>query len=264
MTKKQRKELEQQKIAELGFNKFAKREKKAKEKKKQALPDLYVDMRAQRNNSSFDDDLTKKTCVHYEEAVIEEKLGWFWICPNGGDCQYRHAFPEGYTVEKKKKVADVDTRTLEEIIEDKRKNVDRSGTKITLESFNKWKTAKRAAEAEEKRKEESDRKKKVKSGKVKQTGREWFMSTNNFVEEEDEDGDDAFDLSAMKREKDDEENMYDIEAANKANELANSDKTLVMEKNEKLVILTSGSKITIDPSLYQLNDETVPELSELE
>jgi hypothetical protein len=40
---------------------------------------------------------TEKVCKYFIEAVENQKYGWFWTCPNGGDkCMYRHALPPGY------------------------------------------------------------------------------------------------------------------------------------------------------------------------
>ena len=42
---------------------------------------------------------TDKVCKYFIEAVENQKYGWFWTCPNGGDkCMYRHNLPPGYVV----------------------------------------------------------------------------------------------------------------------------------------------------------------------
>lgn len=39
---------------------------------------------------------TEKVCKYFIEAVENQKYGWFWACPNGGNkCMYRHALPPG-------------------------------------------------------------------------------------------------------------------------------------------------------------------------
>jgi hypothetical protein len=39
---------------------------------------------------------TDKVCKFFIEAVENQKYGWFWTCPNGGDkCMYRHSLPPG-------------------------------------------------------------------------------------------------------------------------------------------------------------------------
>lgn len=40
---------------------------------------------------------TEKVCKYFIEAVENQKYGWFWTCPNGGDkCMYKHSLPPGY------------------------------------------------------------------------------------------------------------------------------------------------------------------------
>jgi hypothetical protein len=40
---------------------------------------------------------TDKVCKFFVEAVENQKYGWFWTCPNGGDkCMYKHSLPPGY------------------------------------------------------------------------------------------------------------------------------------------------------------------------
>lgn len=54
------------------------------------------------------------------KAIETKKYGWFWECPAGGDkCQYRHALPQGYVFQSTKKKEKVETRPLEEILEEK-------------------------------------------------------------------------------------------------------------------------------------------------
>ncbi len=43
------------------------------------------------------------TCLHFLEAIEDEKYGWKWECPQGNQkCQYRHMLPEGYLLTSKK------------------------------------------------------------------------------------------------------------------------------------------------------------------
>lgn len=40
---------------------------------------------------------TEKVCKFFIDAVENQKYGWFWTCPNGGDkCMYQHKLPPGY------------------------------------------------------------------------------------------------------------------------------------------------------------------------
>lgn len=40
------------------------------------------------------------------DAVEKAKYGWFWECPNGEKCIYRHALPQGYILKRDKKKID--------------------------------------------------------------------------------------------------------------------------------------------------------------
>lgn len=45
-------------------------------------------------------------CKFFIEAVEKSKYGWFWECPNGEKCIYRHALPQGYVLKKDKNKKD--------------------------------------------------------------------------------------------------------------------------------------------------------------
>jgi hypothetical protein len=39
---------------------------------------------------------TDKVCKYFIQAIEDQKYGWFWVCPNGGDqCKYKHSLPPG-------------------------------------------------------------------------------------------------------------------------------------------------------------------------
>lgn len=46
---------------------------------------------------------SKKICKFFLDAVEKSKYGWFWECPNGEKCIYRHALPQGYVLKRDKK-----------------------------------------------------------------------------------------------------------------------------------------------------------------
>ena len=63
-----------------------------------------------------------QTCKHFLEAVESFKYGWFWNCPTGDACIYRHALPQGYILKRDKKKLDEQAKmedkiTIEELIE---------------------------------------------------------------------------------------------------------------------------------------------------
>lgn len=90
------------------------------------------------------------TCLHFLDAVENDKYGWRWECPNKGHlCQYRHMLPEGYVLLSKKdrdeakkaaEEAKKNTKTIEETIEEERAMLKSEGlTPVTKESFAAWK-----------------------------------------------------------------------------------------------------------------------------
>jgi hypothetical protein len=50
-----------------------------------------------------------------------DRFGWFWECPNGRDCMYRHALPPGFVLKSQKKAmeeaAKANEISLEEFLE---------------------------------------------------------------------------------------------------------------------------------------------------
>ena len=56
---------------------------------------------------------TKNICNHFLKAVEGGKYGWFWNCPNGKECKYRHALPPGYVLKKdRERVKEFDDGTV--------------------------------------------------------------------------------------------------------------------------------------------------------
>ena len=39
---------------------------------------------------------TDIVCKHFMQAVEARKYGWFWSCPGGAECKYRHKLPKGF------------------------------------------------------------------------------------------------------------------------------------------------------------------------
>jgi hypothetical protein len=70
------------------------------------------------------------------EAVEKSLYGWFWECPNGTKCIYRHALPPGYVLKKDQKKTDKkDEISLYDLIETERAALGPNQTKVTLETF---------------------------------------------------------------------------------------------------------------------------------
>jgi hypothetical protein len=90
------------------------------------------------NNPSTGTDII---CKYFIEAVETSKYGFRWECPSNGDkCIYRHCLPPGFILNTERFEDDVDSRPIEEIIEEERALLKSDEcTPVTLESFNAWK-----------------------------------------------------------------------------------------------------------------------------
>jgi len=156
-------------------------------------------------------------CKHFLEAVENNKYGWFWSCPNGGDqCMYRHALPKGFVLKKDRKKEDKkDQISMEELVETKRAELSARSdlTPVTLETFVKWKRRKLREKAEKEKKEDSKKKDKAKSGQTSGlSGRELFSYNPAMVGEEGEEDEEgcAVDMTAREQEEDDGTKVHDI------------------------------------------------------
>merc|ERR1711976_67135 len=75
-------------------------------------------------------------CKYFLDAVENSKYGWFWECPNGVKCIYRHALPPGFTLKKdQKKEEKEDQISIEDLVETERAALGHDVTKVTLETF---------------------------------------------------------------------------------------------------------------------------------
>lgn len=126
-------------------------------------------------------------CKYFLDAVESNKYGWFWECPNGGACHYRHALPSGFILSKDKKKMEEqkETISLDDLIEHERQALGLNQTKVTFQTFLAWKKRKRlekqAANQAEKDKRQAD----FKQGRtIGISGREMFEFNPDFVEEE--------------------------------------------------------------------------------
>lgn len=146
---------------------------------------------------------TKIICKYFLDAVENKLYGWFWKCPNGNDCQYRHALPPGYVLKSQMKElldAEKSKQTdLTEDIEKARREVE-AVTRITEEVFKEWHAKKFAEKAKAKEAAEKERQKK---GIL--NGREIFMQQGFTAV------DDASASEGYKREVDDEAEIKEME-----------------------------------------------------
>ena len=194
-------------IARRALEKAAAKEKKAKEAQKEPdKKDIYTDSRDQKNDNmeDWDEDKLREAvnkkmggqgqrcqtdiiCKHFLEAVEKRTYGWFWECPNGGDkCQYRHALPEGFVLKRDRVEEVVDQGpTMEEMIEEERKNLTGSRTPVTFERLQEWLKKKQdAIAAEEAEKLDAARKQYAKGKAAGVTGRMLFeIDSSLFVDD---------------------------------------------------------------------------------
>lgn len=145
-------------------------------------------------------------CKHFLKAVEKAKYGWFWECPSGQKCIYRHALPPGFVLKKDKKKEDKkDEISLEDLIEKERANLGPNQTKITLETFLAWKKRKLKEKKEQALKDEERRRNDYKAGRqVGISGREMFYFNPELAAGDGiDDGDEA--ISSYVREDDETE-----------------------------------------------------------
>uniref|UniRef100_A0A0P6J3X4 Zinc finger CCCH domain-containing protein 15 n=1 Tax=Aedes aegypti TaxID=7159 RepID=A0A0P6J3X4_AEDAE len=149
-------------------------------------------------------------CKYFLDAVEKSLYGWFWECPNGEKCIYRHALPPGYVLkkDKKKMEAQKEEISLVDLIERERAALGSSQTRVTLETFLAWKKRK-IQEKKKREQEEEDRKRKdFKAGRQNGlSGREMFSFNPDMVDFGMDDGEEAIE-SYGRNEDDDDATEY--------------------------------------------------------
>lgn len=135
-------------------------------------------------------------CKFFLQALDDSKYGWFWECPNGDKCIYRHAVPPDYVCKKDRvKIEQVnkeDEITLEDLIEKERAALGSNLTKITFETFCAWKKRKLLERQRERAKEEKRKRTELKAGKdTGLSGRELFTYNPDLVTQDDEEADET-------------------------------------------------------------------------
>lgn len=103
------------------------------------LEEVIKEKHGEKNNRQT----SSQICKHFLKAVEKNVYGWFWECPNGDKCLYRHALPPGFILKRDDVKTDTkDELTLEELIDIERKKLGPNTTKVTLETFTAWKEKK--------------------------------------------------------------------------------------------------------------------------
>ncbi|VVC95808.1 zinc finger CCCH domain-containing protein 15 homolog [Leptidea sinapis] len=187
---------------------------------------LYVDMRDDDDNmENWDEDKLKEVvekkhgegntqrptteiiCKHFIDAVEKSKYGWFWECPSGTKCIYRHALPPGFVLKRDKKKMEEKKNeiSLVDLIERERAALGANQTKITLETFLAWKKKKIKEKKETMQQVEDQKRTDFKAGRaVGLSGREMFSFDPALALDAD-DEEEAFDLHTYSQEERDEE-----------------------------------------------------------
>uniref|UniRef100_A0A182JX65 Zinc finger CCCH domain-containing protein 15 n=1 Tax=Anopheles christyi TaxID=43041 RepID=A0A182JX65_9DIPT len=149
-------------------------------------------------------------CKFFLDAVERSLYGWFWECPNGEKCIYRHALPPGYVLKKDKKKAESQKEeiSLVDLIERERAALGPSQTRVTLESFLAWKKRKIQEKKDKLQKEEERKLKDFKAGRQNGlSGREMFSFNPDLVDDGMDDGEVAVE-SYGRNEDDDDTTEY--------------------------------------------------------
>ncbi|KAF8657557.1 hypothetical protein AX16_002194 [Volvariella volvacea WC 439] len=149
---------------------------------------------------------TDIVCKYFIQAIETQKFGWFWECPNGTECQYRHALPPGFVLKSQKKAAEdaakANSISLEEFLEVERHKLGQNLTPVTPETFAVWKKTRM-----DKKQAEQDALKKAKEAQHAagrnngMSGRDLFQYNPEWFEDEDDgDGSEDWDLDRYRRE----------------------------------------------------------------
>lgn len=198
-------------------------------------------------------------CKHFLEAVEKSKYGWFWQCPSGEKCIYRHALPAGFVLKKDKKKEDKgDEISLEDLIERERAALGPNQTKITLETFVAWKKRKLLEKADAEKKAEEKKRNDFKAGRqVGLSGREMFSFNPDLVTDQDmEEGDEAFDYYAVAEDDDMEYKELELDMIGlEAQEVDNSGTLAAADRlKANLETLPNGITIGDDISAIPINE----------
>lgn len=248
--------------------------------------DIYTDMRDQDTMDNWDEaklaEVVEKKhgeaerrlpktdiiCKHFLDALEQNKYGWFWECPNGGQkCHYRHAVPPGFVLKKNKKNVEEnkteDTLTIEDLIETERAKIGGNLPRITLESFLAWKKAKIREKQDTEQKERDRKRDEFKAGRsIGLSGRDMFTFRPELAEDDgqDEEGEEAYDLSRFDGEEDNVEVIREITLENlMAESLQSGDLAAAAASPIEASMATS---VPIDEKLFE--DDDLEDLEELE
>lgn len=159
---------------------------------------------------------TDIVCKFFIQAIETEKFGWFWECPNGESCQYRHALPPGFVLKSQKKALEdaekANTISLEEFLEVERHKLGPNLTPVTPETFAKWKRTrmdKKQAEEEAMRKAKDQQHAAGKNSGM--SGRDLFTYNPEWFEDSDDGEEEEWDIAKYRQEKEEEDRLAEAE-----------------------------------------------------
>jgi len=165
---------------------------------------------------------TEIVCKFFLEAVNLSKYGWFWECPNGSNCHYRHALPPGFVLKKdvvKEKKDDFD---LEGWIETQRNQLFSDGkelTRVTIETFTAWKKRKIEEKKELKKQEDQKKLRNFKQNKMLGiSGRLMFTFNPALVEDEDDEDGNVYEMNYGSSSEDEGEEKVEFKQVEYGNE----------------------------------------------
>jgi len=146
-----------------------------------------------KKHGSTNSNKTEIICKFFLDALEKSLYGWFWNCPNGTKCMYRHALPPGFVLKKdQKKEDEADKVSLEEHIENERNQLSGALTPVNKETFLAWKKRKIAEKKEKLQEDMKLKKEEFKAGKgmMKISGKEVFLFKPEMADADDDEADD--------------------------------------------------------------------------
>uniref|UniRef100_A0A7S0Z840 Uncharacterized protein n=1 Tax=Ostreococcus mediterraneus TaxID=1486918 RepID=A0A7S0Z840_9CHLO len=88
---------------------------------------------------------TAIVCKHFLDAVEKKLYGWFWHCPGGADCKYKHKLPPGFVFKSELRERLLEEararKTDQDILREKLIELKKNGpsTAMTLDVYLEWK-----------------------------------------------------------------------------------------------------------------------------
>lgn len=148
------------------------------------LEEVIAEKHAAENKRQTSDQI----CKHFLKAVEKQLYGWFWACPNGEKCLYKHCLPPGFILKKDiKDSGKKEEISLEELIDIERKRLGPNTTKVTLETFMVWKNKKITEKKEALIQSTKKKKKDFKQGRLLGfSGRDMFAYKPEMVVDDDD------------------------------------------------------------------------------